>query len=276
MRTFVAYVPVLHEGYRKFFESHEGPKELYIFGPDITSEFPQLAKEIRQLDPDLMRGAIESIGVFEHVSLLDIAGAQAFNSTGREIILPDEDVSRAIATKYFPKAQATFDPIFLRWDKHNAQKERELVPDARVSREEFDKKVMAMLEQEAAKSGDTWRHVAAAIVKEGKVVLMRHNTHLPSEHSPYAHGDPRSNYHRGDHMELSTALHAEAGLIAEAAGNGLALKGADMYVTVYPCPPCAKLIAFAGIKNLYVAGGNPILDAQEVMKSRGVSIIFVA
>jgi dCMP deaminase len=275
MKTLVAYVPVLHEGYRRFFEMHEGPKELYMFGPEITAEFPQLAKEIRQLSPALMQQAIDALGIFEHVSILDIETARALNTPEREVILPDEDVSREVAEKYFPKAQKTFDPIFLRWDKHNATKERESVPDARVSKEEFDTKMMAMLEREAGKSSDNWRHVAAAIVKDGQAVLTRHNTHLPSPHSPYAHGDPRGNYHRGDHMELSTALHAEAGLIADAAREGIKLEGADMYVTVYPCPPCAKLVAFSGIKNLYVAGGNPILDAEEVMKSKGVNIIFV-
>ena len=275
MRTLVGYVPVLHEGYRRFFEKYEGLKELQIFGPEITAEFPQLAKEIRQLDAGSMKKAIEALGIFEKVSILDIEGARALNDSAREVILPDEDVSRELAEKYFPKAKMSFDPIFLRWDKHNANKEREAVPDARISKEEFDRKMMTALEKEAAKSSDNWRHVAAAVVKDGKVVLMRHNTHLPSPHSPYAHGDPRSNYHRGDHMELSTALHAEAGLIAEAAQKGIKLEGADMYVTVYPCPPCAKLVAFSGVKNLYVAGGNPILDAEDVLKSRGVNIIFV-
>jgi len=76
-------------------------------------------------------------------------------------------------------------------------------------------------------------------------------------------------------MELATGFHAEVSLIAEAARRGIPLEGADMYVTVFPCPPCSKVVAHSGIKNLYVGGGNSILDAQEVMRAAGVNIIFV-
>ena len=48
-----------------------------------------------------------------------------------------------------------------------------------------------------------------------------------------------------------------------------------MYVTVFPCPPCAKLIAYSGIKRLYCGGGYAVLDGEEVLKSNGVEIYFV-
>ncbi|MDO8517993.1 MAG: deaminase [bacterium] len=275
MKTLVAYVPVLHEGYRKFFTTYNGPKELYIFGPEITAEFPQLAKEIRQLEPVLMQKAIEALGIFEKVEILNVASARTLNTKEMEVVLPDEDVSRELAQKYFPDAQKIFDPIFLRWDKHNASKERQLMPDAHITKEEFHRSIIKQAEKEAEKSSDIWRHVGAAIVKNGEVVLTAYNKHLPSPHSPYANGDPRSNWSRGEQMELATGFHAEASIIAEAARRGLALDGADMYTTVFPCPPCAKIVAYSGIKNLYCGGGNSILDAEEVLKSKGVKIIFV-
>ena len=92
---------------------------------------------------------------------------------------------------------------------------------------------------------------------------------------PYVNGDPRNNFHKGDHIEISTAIHAEAQMIAEAARKGVSLEGADMYVTVFPCPPCAKLIAFSGIKNLYCGGGYGVLDGEAVLKSKDVKIFFV-
>ena len=113
------------------------------------------------------------------------------------------------------------------------------------------------------------------IVKDGKVVLIAHNEHMPSEHAPYINGDPRNAFKRGINIEISSSIHAETRLIAEAAKQGISLSGADMYVTVFPCPPCAKSIAFSGIKNLYCAGGYAVLDGQEVLKSQGVKIIFV-
>ena len=123
MKVVVAYVPVLHEGYRQFFEKHQDAKKLYIFGPELTAEFPQLKKEIRELDPELMRAAVESLGLFEEVTVLDKALARSLDTGEYEVVLPEEDVSRELAEKYFPNANASFDSVFLRWDKHNAQKE---------------------------------------------------------------------------------------------------------------------------------------------------------
>lgn len=275
MQTLVAYVPVLHEGYRRFFVSHAGPKELLIFGPEITARFPKLAKEIRQLEPELMKSAIESLGIFEQVKLLDEAGARTLNDSGKKIILPDEEVSRELATDLFPDADCEFKNIFLRWDKHNALAERPVVPDEQVTREEVHRHFLAIAEEEAGKSSDFWRHVGAAIAKDGELLLSAHNAHLPNEHAPYVNGDPRNNFSKGDHIEFSTAIHAEASLIAEAARKGVSLEGCDMYVTVFPCPPCAKLIACSGIRTLYAGGGYGVLDGEEILKSKEVKIYFV-
>ena len=275
MRTLVAYVPVLHEGYRQFFTSRDGPKELYLFGPEVIAEFSWLSKEIRQLDPLLMQKAIESLVIFEKVSILDIAGAQMLNSEKKEIILPNEDVSRLLAEKYFPKANVTFENIFLRWDKHNSIAEKPMVPEEQITHDEMHRRILKEAELESEKSSDFWRHVGAAVVRNGEVLFIKHNAHVPSEHMPYVNGDPRNNFHKGDHIEISTALHAEAGIIAEAARQGVSLEGTDIYVTVFPCPPCAKLLAFSGIKNLYCAGGYGVLDGEEVLKSKGVKIFFV-
>ncbi|HEY4489595.1 MAG TPA: deaminase [Candidatus Paceibacterota bacterium] len=273
-RILIAYVPVLHEGYRQFFEKYSGA-ELYIFGPEITSRFRVLGKEIRELSPDLMQKAIEALDIFTSVHVLDAETAGTFNMSDIEIVLPDEDVSRELVTELFPKAQTAFESVFLRWDKHNALAERPVVPKDSVAREEVHKRLMGTAAKEAERSSDIWRHIGAVIAKNGEPILVGHNAHVPSEHTPYVNGDPRSNFHKGEHIELSTALHAEAALIAEAARKGVSLEGTDMYLTVFPCPPCAKLVAYAGIKNLYCDGGYAILDGEQVLKAKGVSIYFV-
>ncbi|MEN9389975.1 MAG: hypothetical protein RLZZ283_75 [Candidatus Parcubacteria bacterium] len=275
MKTLVAFVPVLHEGYRTFFTKHEGPKELYILGKSLTNTYKPLTKEIRQLDPALMQKAIEALGIFERVEILEESNVEVLASSGHEIIFADEDISRQVAEKYFTNANVVFDSIFLRWDKKNAEAEKELQPDRRVTKDEFHREVMRRAESEALKSSDNWRHVGAALVKDGQIITVVHNHHVPSEHSPYVNGDPRSNWSRGVNMELATGFHAEASIIADAAKRGISLEGADLYVTVFPCPPCSKLIAYSGIKTLYCGGGNSILDAEEVMKSRGIEIVYV-
>jgi len=146
--------------------------------------------------------------------------------------------------------------------------------DEQITREEFHQRMMKHAGEEANKSSDIWRHVGAAIVSKGEIIRM-FNQHLPSPHTPYVNGDPRNNFHKGDHIEMSSAIHAEAAMISEAARTGTKLEGADMYVTTFPCPPCAKLIARSGIKNLYYGEGYGVLDGEEVLKAAGVKIIFV-
>lgn len=46
-------------------------------------------------------------------------------------------------------------------------------------------------------------------------------------------------------------LHAEANAILWAAKEGTALKDTSIFITHSPCPECAKLIAQAGIKEVY-------------------------
>lgn len=275
MKTLIAFVPVLHEGYRRFFEKYEGPKELFIVGTELTQEYKPLTKEIRQLDPALMKRAIESLGIFDRVEVLSAARAKDFNSPEKELFLPREDITEMLAEQYFPHAHVTYDPVFLRWDRKNSAMDKDVHPDALITRDDLHRRIMAHAEAASEKTSDIWRGVGATLVKDGDIVLTAYNHHLPSEHSPYVHGDPRNNFSRGDHIEISSAFHAEASLIAEAARRGISLEGASLYVTTFPCPPCSKLIAHSGITTLYYAGGYGVLDGEDILKSAGVQLIKV-
>lgn len=272
----MAFVPVLHEGYRQFLEKHQDTETLYIFGSDlIEKEFPHLQKEIRALTPEIMKEAILALSLAKEVKILTLEELESLAQTDVEIISPDEDVSRELAEKYFKNKSVTFDKVFLRWDKHKSMEERPVETDQKISREEFDRQVINDLKAEAEKGSDWWRRIASAIIKDGKVILQAHNEHMPSEHSPYTDGDPRNNFHKGVGIELSTSFHSEAALIAEAARKGESLEGASMYATVFPCPPCAKLIANSGIKKLYYSGGYTLLDQDKLLQNKGVEIIYV-
>jgi dCMP deaminase len=127
----------------------------------------------------------------------------------------------------------------------------------------------------AAESIDWWRQVGAALRLATGELMSATNVHNPHPLSPYAVGDPRANLYKGVGLELSTATHAEAGLIAQAAREGKATKGGVMFVTDFPCPPCAKLIAGAGIAKLYFVEGYAVLDGQDVLEAAGVEIVQV-
>src|SRR3989344_357856 len=274
-KVIVAYIPVLHEGYRRFIEKHKDAKVIYIFGKDIILEFDHLSKEIRALDPKLVLKSLESCGLISKAKILKHNDLQKLNNYKYNIVVPDEDVTKELSEKYLKKASVFYDPIFLRWDKHKSMEQKPIEADQKISSEEFDKNAIRETLKASERASDWWRRVGAAIVKNKKIIIIAHNRHLPSPHSPYANGDPRNNFHKGVNIELSTAIHAEADLISQAAKKGIPLKGSSMYVSVFPCPPCAKLVARSGISKLYYGGGYGVLDGEDVLKASGVEIIYV-
>jgi dCMP deaminase len=75
--------------------------------------------------------------------------------------------------------------------------------------------------------------------------------------------------------DLSTAIHAEAAVVAQAARHGISLAGADLYVSTFPCPACARLIAEAGFRRCLFARRYSVLDGERVLRSAGVELIWV-
>ena len=71
----------------------------------------------------------------------------------------------------------------------------------------------------------------------------------------------------------SLVPQAFASIIAEAARS--VLEGASIYLSVFPCPDCAKLIAHSGIKKVYFSGGHASFDGEVNLRAEKVEIIFV-
>jgi dCMP deaminase len=117
--------------------------------------------------------------------------------------------------------------------------------------------------------------VGAVIVRDGVVLDIDHNRHVPTDYSPYIDGDPRNEFRRGVRIDLSTASHAEATLIARAARVGVPLEGADLYVSTFPCPQCARLIAEAGFDRCFFAGPYAMLDGDAILRQAGVRLFWV-
>lgn len=274
-KIIVAYVPVLHEGYMRFFAKHKSAGELYLIGPEIVKEYKPLTKDLRALDPKMMKKAIAALKIFKKIEIVGPAKLKSLAKPGRAVVMPDEDVMHELHEKHFAKANVAFDSIFLRWDKHKSFEGRPVNADQVISKADFDVAMMEALKLEATKSSDFWRHIGAAVVIDGKVAIQVHNKAVPTEQMNYVEGDPRSDFSKGVNVDLSLFIHCEAQLVAEAACKGLSLEGATMYVTTFPCPTCAKLVAYSGIKKLYYADGYGVLDGERVLKSQGVEIVFV-
>ncbi len=275
--ALLAYVPVLHEGYRRFLLAHGTGLPLYLIGPELYAESRPLAKDIRALGAEQAASAIAAWDICSRVTVLDVQGAETLAEQSPALIAPAEDVSYQVIERWFSRCEVRYDTVFLRWDKtRTAALLRAEAPPAREDEDPELAELAAAAEREAAGSIDFWRRVGAAIRFLDGTISAAANQHLPHPLSAYAAGDPRANFYKGVALELSTAHHAEARLIATAAREGRATAGASMYVTDFPCPPCAKLIAAAGIERVYFRTGYAVLDGQDVLREAGVEILQVA
>jgi dCMP deaminase len=272
--TAVAYIPVLHEGYRRFLATHASGEPLYVVGRELYADYRPLAKDIRALDPRLVADAIRAWGICSEVEVLTAENVGAL--AGTSLVLPAEDISYQLVERFFPRNEVSYASVFLRWDKTKTAQMLEPRPVERVSPDVAYDDLRLAAETAARGSVDWWRQVGAAIRFASGETRAVTNVHHPHELSPYVVGDPRGNFYKGVSLELSTVTHAEARLIAEAARDGIPTRGAVVYVTDFPCPPCAKLIAAAGVARLYFREGYAVLDGQDVLDAAGVEIVQAA
>ena len=272
-KVLIAYVPVPHAGYLKLFRAFSD-SALYILGEEFIREFKPLTRHLPGVAPTEIRKMIQSLDIFLNVRILTRETVHDIRHA--RIIMPDEDVSHVLAEKYFSQFRVEFATDWrLRWDWGATQLKRRPEGEDVISADQLDRILMGTAFREAERSPDWWRQIGALLVKDGKVLLSAFNRHVPSEQSAYCYGDPRSNFEPGTRIDASLALHAEIGIVAEVAHRGLSMKGCDLYVTTFPCPPCAHACAFSGIKRLFYVDGYAVIAGAEVLQSKGVEIIRV-
>lgn len=276
----IAYIPVLHRGYFSFLEEakNRGITDLYLVGDEILSLHEELdylnrKDRIRAIPLQIVESAVKSLGFSIH--LFDTKVASELNSQSGEVLMPREDISVLIKERYLPNCPVDYSDIFLRWHRDNTAEEKAIEAHRSLSVSEFDREMMGRAIEESKESFDWWRQIGAVIAKDGEPLLVGRNEHMPDEQSPNVFGDPRSLAKRGTAINITTSAHAEVVLIGEAARRGMSLTGASLYVTDFPCPYCARLIAHSGITKCYFSRGYAVLDGGEFLKEQGVELIFV-
>lgn len=267
----IAFVPVLHKGYVELFKKYPG--QLGLLGADVIADFTSLTRDLRVIDPAEMRKAVFSLELFDEVFVMSKLGLEALD--GQSIIMPEDDISHAVHAQYFPNSEVIFEPIFLRWDRQISTAEHIVDPNRTITHDELHTHLISLAALESTKSADWWRQIGALIVKDGIIVAQAHNHHLPTDFHLSAHGDPRSNFDAGTNLDIYTSIHGEASAIAQAARDGISLKGSAMYSTVFPCPNCARIICEAGISRVYYEKGYSRVDAEQIFKAFNVEIILV-
>jgi len=276
MKQVLLYLPVVHAGHEAFFARHPDAAEVLLLGAGFKAGFKSLAKDIRALPPEraaqFLRLMLPGVTV-RVIEPADLPSAL----TGDILVLPDEDVTRQLASelKLAEGQDLVFDKTFLRWDREWSRAQRPAVPDGVVTLASLPAHLLSRASKLADRSSDWWRQVGAIAWRGEQVLGEAWNRHCPTEYAPYTDGDPRDGFSRGVRADLSTAIHAEASVVAGAARDGVPLGGADLYVTTFPCPACARLIAESGFRRCYFSGGYSVLDGDAVLRAAGVELLRV-
>jgi dCMP deaminase len=111
-------------------------------------------------------------------------------------------------------------------------------------RASWDEYFMRIAIQAATRSTCDRKHVGAVIVRDKTILSTGYNGSIRG----LSHCDDVGHMMENDHCVAT--VHAEANAIIQAAKNGTAIDGADIYITASPCWNCFKLIANSGIKRI--------------------------
>ncbi len=112
-------------------------------------------------------------------------------------------------------------------------------------RSDWHEYFMRIAEQVATRSTCNRKHIGAVIVRDKTILSTGYNGSLRGAPHCDEIGHDMENGH------CVRTVHAEANAVAQAAKNGVAIEGSEIYVTASPCLTCFKLVANAGIRVVY-------------------------
>jgi dCMP deaminase len=277
--ALILYAPVLHQGYLELFRRQTEADHCYLLGDTLIAELAWGGRrEIREVPPEMMVAVIQAIGPWQSgdISLLDPDVAHSLTQVPRlQVIMPNLEICRRFADRYLGDLEVTWDTVFLQWDEGSVMSQTVVSADHILSTEEFDRRMIALTRTNAESSSCWWRRVGAVLVRDGEILMATHNRHVPTEQVQYIAGDPRDFVVAGTDSYLATTLHSEQAVITRAAREGIVLEGCELYVPVFPCPMCAKQIAYSGIRKLYFTEGHASLDGESILRSQGIEIVLV-
>ena len=156
---------------------------------------------------------------------------------------------------------------------------REETPESQapLPRPSWEEYFMQIADVVATRSTCLRRHVGAVLVKNKQILATGYN------------GVPRGIIHceergclrdelgipSGERQELCRGLHAEQNAIIQAAFHGVAVEGAEMFVTLQPCVTCAKTLINAGIVAVHFRGDYPDELSKELFTEAGTRLVRV-
>lgn len=270
MKTLLIHAPVIHKGYQNLIQ-RLNPDKVLVVSDAVADEFDKRRKDIRALHSHEIVTSLQAL-----YPALDIRefNKDTIPQEHEEIHMPDEDISDNIVSKYLSGRNIVLESTFLRYDSKKSMAPEEIKPDRIVSMD--DPAIQAIVRQlygDAEKSPDWWRQISASVVKDGEVLSLCHNKHVPDDAVTYILGDPRSNATKGVSTNVSKAAHAEPLACFQAGVEGC--RGADLVVSTFPCPQCANFVSFTGIKSLFFVEGYAMVNGAEDLRSKCIEIVKI-
>lgn len=272
-KAVISYVPVVHKSLLNFFRTEDAP--ILVLDQDLIAEYSQLEHDLRAVSPDEAVRMLTGLGLLARS--LSVDGLTQFLAMNplATFSLPDDEVMSDFSQRHLVGRVCKFHPVFTRWHKINATSEKEVRIDRIISHQEFDRDILTQCSNLAQLSSDWWRQVGAMAIRDGKILVTGVNRHLPTDYTPYIDGDIRQCFGFGECMDICGAIHAEAAVVAGAAREGISLAGANLYVTTFPCPSCARLISRAGVRRVIYRDGYSVCDANDILSGQGIEIVRV-
>ena len=270
-RDLIIYLPVIHRGYLDFLQQKKLEIEtVYILGDDFLSGLKSYKPTIASLQSKEAQEILTSLGFAD---VMVVGDSELSSLKSRPIMLVADDVSKELAEKYFKNSDIDWQSVFLYWDRSSIFVTEPV--NTRVSTDEFDQIIMGHAYKVAEQSSDWWRRVGAVLVQNDKEVLLTYNKAIPDDHTPYQVGAVRDYLEPGERPDLSSTIHAEQWIVAQAAKQGLKLEGTSLYVTHFPCSVCAKIIAYSGVAKCFFGEGYSNLSGQDILQKSNVELIVV-
>ena len=137
----------------------------------------------------------------------------------------------------------------------------------------WDEYFMSSAMLTSLRSKDPNTQVGCCIVNEDNIILSQGYNGTPvgwkDEDFPWERDGENLN------TKYPYVVHSEANAITHCVGQGMSLKGSRIYVTLFPCNECAKLIAQSGIKKVvYLSdkykGTEGNLAAKKIFEMCGI------
>jgi dCMP deaminase len=144
------------------------------------------------------------------------------------------------------------------------EKYAESQPSAHDSKEVYRQAFKQVLVSKKASQAKKTAKVGAAIIIGDKIISMN-NANLVE--------GPMDQEKDGVWASPPTVSHAEERCIAQAAKDGVSLRGATMIITLSPCMTCSRLIVNSGIKELHYIDDWWDRNALDFLRENGVKVV---